>query len=315
MNIRQFQAGDETSQLQIYNTAAAGLARFKPATIVDIQRRVQAKDFDPTTRFYAVENGKTVAYCTYQLNGRVGYPWHLQGHEAVAEPLFAHALAAMKARGINTAFCAYRQDWPSVTEFFAKRDFKLAREMVNFVMRFEDMPTPSARMGTQMEPARPADVPSIFALDPSAFRVKTAEALQDALFKNPWLKPESIYVLRARGGDSVSAAGIFVTDNNYADPRAVDPLMPCFRLGAFGTEGMTTKRVKGLFSFVARPDRSLHAHGMDLLCHATNRLQDDDEIACYAAQVASDVPALFGFYQRTFERQGSFPVYERDLTK
>ena len=32
-----------------------------------------------------------------------------------------------------------------------------------------------------------------------------------------------------------------------------------------------------------------------------------------AAQVASDAPALHGFYQRVFERQGSFPVLEREL--
>ena len=115
------------------------------------------------------------------------------------------------------------------------------------------------------------------------------------------------------GGDSVAAAALFVTDNSYADPRVVDAMMPCFRLGAFGTEGMTHKRIQGLFSFVARPDKALHGHGMDLLCEATNRLRDDDEVACYAAQAASDAPALFAFYQRSFERQGSFPVYEREL--
>ena len=91
--------------------------------------------------------------------------------------------------------------------------------------------------------------------------------------------------------------------------------MPCFRLGAFGSEGMTTKRIKGMFSFVARSDLNIFTTGMDLLGHASNRLKDDDDVACYAAQVATDAPALLAFYQRIFERQGSFPVYERDLTK
>src|SRR4051812_48561318 len=104
--------------------------------------------------------------------------------------------------------------------------------------------------------------------------------------------------------------GVLVSEPTYADPRAVDAQMPCFRLGAFGTEGMTTKRIRGLFSFVAKPDRNIFPIAMDLLAYATNKLRDEDEISCYAAQVASDAPALAAFYQRVFERQGSFPVYE-----
>ena len=315
MDIRQFQAGDEASQLHIYNAAGVALPRFKQATLFDIQRRVQAPGFDPATRYYAVEAGKVVGYCTFQSNGRISYPWHLAGHEAVAEPLFQHSLSMMKQRGLTTAFAAYRQDWPTINEFFTRHSFRLAREMVNFVMRFEDMPTPSARVNPAIEPAKPSDVPGIFALDPTVFRVKGADALGRELFQNPWLPAESAFVLRNRGDRFILAAGVFVADNSFADPRAVDSNMPCFRLGAFGTEGMTHKRIQGLFSFVAKPDRSLHGFGMDLLCHATSRLRDDDEIACYAAQVSSDAPALLGFYQRSFERQGSFPVYERDLTK
>jgi hypothetical protein len=108
---------------------------------------------------------------------------------------------------------------------------------------------------------------------------------------------------------------MFITNAQYADPRGVDSSMPCFRLGAFGTEGMTHKRIKGLFSFVAKADRNLFSVAMDLLSYAAMRLKDEDEIMCYAGQVASDAPALLAFYQRTFERQGSFPVYELDLTK
>jgi len=80
-------------------------------------------------------------------------------------------------------------------------------------------------------------VPGIFALDPSVFRVPTAEALQTALFQNPWFKPDNLFVMRIRKDDAPVAAGIFITDGQYADPRAVDAGMPCFRLGAFGTEG------------------------------------------------------------------------------
>jgi hypothetical protein len=314
VNIRSFQAGDEFAQLKVYNTAAAHLPKFKPATPIDLQRRVQARDFDPATRLYAEENGNVVGYATWHVNGRVGYPWYLPGHESAAEVLFEQTLNTMKQRGVAKAFCAYRKDWPAVTGFFEKRGFTLAREMVNFVLAFENMPTPSAKLGNAVTPATEDDIPQIFALDPTVFRVRTADALMQAIWHNPWFGPESVFVLRNPNG-KVKAAGIFITNMQYADPRAVDSSMPCFRLGAFGTEGMTTKRIKGLFSFVAAPGREVVSSGMDLLGYATTRLSDDDDISCYAAQVASDATALFTFYQRIFERQGSFPIYERDLTK
>ena len=56
--------------------------------------------------------------------------------------------------------------------------------------------------------------------------------------------------------------------------------------------------------------------GWKIRLHSRNYFPDidDDEITCYAAQVASDAKSLFGFYERAFERQGSFPVHERELT-
>jgi hypothetical protein len=314
VNIRPFHAGDELAQLKIYNTAAAGLTKFKPATIIDIQRRTHSKDFDPATRYYAEENGNVVGYCTFQPNGRTGYPWCLPGSEAAAEPLLAHTLQAMKQRGIPKAFSAYRKDWPTINDFFQKHEFVLAREMINFVLAFENMPTPSARLGSSVTPATVEDIPAIFALNPAMFRVNSADTLKKAIWNNPWYGPESLFVMRDRDG-APYAAGIFIADAKYADPRAVDASMPCFRLGAFGTEGMTTKRIRGLFSFVTHSDRNIFSAGMDLLGYASSQLSDEDDIACYAAQVASDATAHLAFYQRIFERQGSFPVYERDLTK
>lgn len=312
MNIRPFHAGDEFHQLIIYNTAGAGLSKFKPATIVDIQRRVHAKDFNPTTRWYAEVGGKVVAYCTFQTNGRIGYPWCMSGFESAAAPLFTQTLQAMKQRGIRKAFSAYRNDWPAINEFFEKNGFHRAREMVNYVLTFENMPTPSARLGSAVGPARIEDIPAIYAMDPTVFRVANADELKAAIWNNPWYGPEAIFVLRGRD-DVPLAAGVFITNAQYADPRQVDSNMPCFRLGAFGAEGMTAKRIRGFFSFVTAPDRNIFPIGMDLLSHASNLLTDDDEIACYAAQVASDASALHSFYQRVFEKQGSFPVYERNL--
>lgn len=314
MDIRPFQSGDEAAQLRIYNTAAADLPKFKPATILDIQRRTTARDFDPQTRFYATHNGETVGYCTWQRNGRVGYPWCLPGHESAAEPLFMRTLDTMKQNGVRLAFSAYRQDWPAINAFFASHGFKLAREMINFVMAFENMPTPSAKLGSNVAPATADDFPGIFALDPSVLRVSSPATLKEALWDNPRIPHESIFVMRDRTNETVTAAGVFIREPEFADARVVDSMMPCFRLGAFGSEGMTTKRIRGLFSFLAKPDRNIFPTGMDLLGYAVNLIQDDDDIPGFAAQVASDAPALLSFYERIFERQGSFPIHERALS-
>jgi hypothetical protein len=314
VDIRPFQKGDEAFQLRIYNAAAASLPKFKPASIVDIQRRTQAKDFDPTTRFYAVVRGEPVGYCSFQTNGRVAFPWFVPGQEVVAEPLFAHTIQAMKERGLLSAFSAYRQDWPAINDFFVQHGFALKREMVNFLMKLENMPTASSRMESLIQPLTAEDFPGIFALDPTVFRVKDPAALKTAIWDNPWIPRESLFVVRDKSNQTVAAAGGFITNASYADPRNLDSMMPCFRLGAFGTEGMTHKRVKGLFSFVTKPDRNVFSIGMDLLGCCAARLADEDEIVCYAAQAASDATALFTFYQRTFERQGSFPIYARELT-
>ena len=99
---------------------------------------------------------------------------------------------------------------------------------------------------------------------------------------------------------------------DYADPRQIDPNNPCFRLGAFGTETMTAVKAKGLFSFLCRPGRDVSSLALDLMGHAAFRLEDSNT-ASLAAQVPSDVPHLLRFYQQHFRRQGSFPIYERDL--
>lgn len=313
VKIRTFQPGDEQAQLKLYNSSAAAFPKFKPAMLMEIQRRVQARDFDAGTRFYAEDRSEIVAYCTFQPNGRVSFPWHSPGHQADADQLFAHVLQVMKQRGMPTAFACYRKDWPTINQYFETRGFKMAREMVNYLLHFENMPTPSSKLGSTVTAATDDDFPAIFALDPSVFRVPSAEALKQAIWKNPYIERRSVFVLRNRGDGSPIAAGMFIIDPTYADPRVLDADMPCFRLGAFGTEGMTTKRVKGLFSFVTKPERNLFSVGMDMLGHAANLLRDEDEIMCYTAQVASDATALHSFYQRVFERQGSFPVYEMAL--
>lgn len=311
VEIRPFQRGDEFEQLRIYNTAASSLPRFKPATVVEIQRRTSARDFDPNTRLYAVEQGEVVGYCTWQPNGRVGFPWCLPGHDAAAEPLFAYALQAMKSHGVARAFSAYRKDWQDIADFFQKHGFAHVRDMINFIMPAETMPTPFGRAPTSIAPVREDEMADILALGAGVIRVRTASELKATLWNSPWFKRECVFVMRDQGVPI--AAGVFVTNPAYADARMVDSEMPCFRLGAFGTEGLTTKRIKGLFSFVTSSSQNVKTIGLELLAYAAEMLTEEDDIPCYAAQVGSDAPSLSAFYEQTFQRQGSFPVFEREI--
>ena len=88
--------------------------------------------------------------------------------------------------------------------------------------------------------------------------------------------------------------------------------MPCFRLGAFGTEGMQTKRVNGLFSYVTHDDADAISNAVRLMEFAAERLEEAG-LHTLAAQVPSDVPHLFRFYRQQFQRQGAFPVLEKAL--
>jgi hypothetical protein len=88
--------------------------------------------------------------------------------------------------------------------------------------------------------------------------------------------------------------------------------MPCFRLGAFGTEDMNTKRLNGLFSFLAADARDTHPLALDLMGYAAYKLRDTD-VETFAAQVPSDAGHLLRFYKQYFQRQASFPVLERTL--
>jgi hypothetical protein len=313
MSIRTYQPGDEAAQVEIYNTAAAALPKFKLATLVEVRQRMRAQEFDPTARFFAVEGERIVGYAGFHANGRVSFPWCLPGKGRHTEPLFNAMLRAMKARGMAKAFAAYRGDWKPTTDFFLNHGFRQAREMVNFFVELADMPTTS-QASSPMTPLRPEDIPAIFELAPNALRARSPEELARHLLHNPYFDSDAVFVLRARTeGKPIVGAGLVVEKPPYADPRHVDPDMPCFRLGAFGTEGMQTKRINGLFSFLVAPGRDVTPLALDMLGHAAYRL-DNANVATLAAQVPSDVPHLLRFYQHYFRRQGSFPVFERDLS-
>lgn len=311
MHIRNYRPGDEAIQAAIYNEAAVALPKFKQATVDEVARRCQAKDFDPSTRFYAEENGTVIAYATFQANGRVSCPWTRRTHEHAGELLAEKVLEAMKARGIRKAFAAYRADWAEPIHFWERRGFHKARDINNYILQLSDMPTRAPRPAV-VTLLRREDVPAIYAMAPEALRVANAAELEQHMFHNPYYTSADYYVLRHRDNPSPTAVGIVVQNPEYADPNKLDADMPCFRLGAFGTEGTTTKRINGLFSFLTANNSDALSHATQLLEYAAARLEHADMFTL-AAQVPSDVPHLVRFYKHTFLRQGSFPIYEKEL--
>jgi hypothetical protein len=313
MTIRTFMAGDDAAQVSIYNEAAADLPKFKPATLDEVRRRLRGPDFDPGTRFFAVEGGRPVGYAAYHANGRVSFPWCRKGRENCAEELLTAVMQSMRERGLPAAFAAYRADWPAQRDFFLKHGFTQTREMVNFVMELTDMPTPSARSAIAIEPLTPADLPAVHSLAPAVFRARDVAELGRHLLHNPYFPPKAAHVLRSRSDGGLAGLCILVENPAYANPHEIDAAMPCFRLGAVGAEGMQTKRVNGLFSFAAAEGSDLSRIGLDLLGHAALRLQEG-EASCLAAQVPSDAIHLHRFYKQYFRLQGSFPIFERLLS-
>jgi hypothetical protein len=212
----------------------------------------------------------------------------------------------------RSIFAAYRGDWLLQRDFFLAKGFAARREMVNYVMDLTDMPTPAARVNSAIGPLTPKEVPAIFALAPSLFRARTTSELEQHLFHNRYFPPEALFGIRPRSKDAPLAVGILIDNPAYASPRQVDSAMPCFRAGAFGCEGLQVKRMNGLFSMAVSEGRGVSSFGLDLLAHATFLLKDS-VVETLCAQVPSDAVQLIGFYKQYFRRQGSFPLYERDL--
>jgi hypothetical protein len=182
--------------------------------------------------------------------------------------------------------------------------------VLNFVMDFAEMPTPGGRFDFVVAPLGPADLPEVLAMAP--WLGVSCEELEQHLFHNPYFGAECVLGLRQKPDGAILAVSVLVENPAYANPKMVDAAMPCFRLGAFGSEGMTTKRINGLFSFLAPEQSNVSLLGLNLLGRAVLRLEETD-LDCLAAQVPSDAPSLVRFYKHYFRPQGSFPNFEREL--
>jgi hypothetical protein len=312
VNIRTFQPGDERTQAALFNATAFALPGFKPATEDDVKRRTRARGFDQSTRVYAEEAGQIVGYCTLEPSqSRVSYPWCKKGFEAAAAPLFDAILQTARLRGLSKVFAAYRRDWDAMLRFFADHGFAKTREHVNYVAEPVDLPTIANRGGLPIRRLQPADIPALAEMGRGLIRLP-ADKLETYLFSNPYFPVEALLVMEQRGGGEPVAIGIGLESANWADAKKIDSLAPCFRMGAFGTEGLNAKRVNGLFSFVAKPEHALPA-GLGLL-HEASQEMTEGSVTSICAQCPSDAPHLMNFYSRYFKEQGRFPIYERELT-
>jgi hypothetical protein len=312
VKIRTFQPGDEVTQAGLFNVAAFALPGFKAATAEDVKRRTRNRGFDPTTRFYAEENGLVVGYCTLEPEQtRISYPWFKKGFESAAPELFEAVLKSAKERGLSKVFSAYRQDWTGVLSFFRDNGFALAREMVNYWTDPVDLPTRVSRTQLPISRLKREDVPALAAMGKGIIRLPL-EKLEHYLFSNPYFPVEAYLVLRDRDGKTPIAIGIGLESSTYADVKKIDPLAPCFRLGAFGTEGLSTKRVNGLFSYLVADPASALTAGLALLSEA-NQEMTDSSVTSIAAQCPSDATHLIGFYSRYFKEHGRFPILEKQI--
>ena len=237
-------------------------------------------------------------------------PWCKKGYESAAEPLFDAVLQSARARGLTTVFAAYRRDWQPVLQFFADHGFALTREMINYCADLADLPTLVSRSSLPVFRLQPSDIPAIAAIGRGIIRLPESK-LEKYFFTNPYFPAEAILVLRAANG-LPKAIGIGLESSTYADVKKIDPLAPCFRLGAFGTEGLNTKRVNGLFSFLVADPMETMTAGLALLAEASQEMTEGT-VNALAAQCPSDAPHLVGFYNRYFKEQGRFPVLERSL--
>ncbi len=311
MPIRAFQPGDESAQARIYNLAAGPLPGFKPATADEIVRRHATARPELGSRYYAVEGGEIVGYAGFGSNGRLSYPWCLPGAEASREPLLQTVLAAMKERRVREAWAAYRADWSPVLEFLRSHQFVDKRQMINYVTEVSTIPSrvdlPKDRL---IEPLALKATRHLHELALDVYADEEIGMIERFYGESPFHDFSTSFVsLQDTGSGSIRGIGLLVVNDRFADPTKIDASMPCFRLGAFGTERERHKRVNGVFSAVFADD----ADGELLLSWLVETRARPAGLHHIAAQTSSDAPTLCALYDRFFRRQGGFPIVSRRL--
>ena len=197
-------------------------------------------------------------------------------------------------------------------DFLREHGFIEKRTMINYVAELSRLPAPEPLPANRrIEPLKHEDLRQLIALEPGLFADTDEPELERFYWSNPFYSfPESLFALKDGEHGKVLGAFLLVVNDRFADPTKIDSAMPCFRLGAFGTERERHKRVTGLFSCVFADQ----ADGEVLLSSALASLDGRSPLTHLAAQAPSDAVSLCGWYDRFFERQGSFPILSRRLT-
>lgn len=308
MAIRHYQPGDEAAQAEIYNRAAGVLPAFKPATPEEIGRRYRTADPDPASKFYSVADGRVVGYAVLNPNGRISYPWCLPEAEGQRAPLLEAVLEALARRGCREAWVAYRDDWTPVLDFFRDHGFSRRREMINYLADVDRLPRIPLPLGQEIVPVMAEGLRRVLPLGQGLFPEEDPEFLEDFFLTNPYFDPQSLFVLKRTDDDAFLGVGLTIINAAYAPPAKLDAAMPCFRLGALGTETERHKRVNGMVSCLFTTEDA----GVVLLAEARRRLEAAG-LDHAAAQAPSDRPDQCAFYDRYFRRQGAFPILARRL--
>jgi len=308
MEIRQYQPGDEVAQARIYNTAAGPLPSFKPASPDEILRRHQGVPTLATSTFYATEDNEIIGYAVFDRNGRVSFPWCLPGYESARSPLMETVLQAMTRLGLDRAWAAYRADWTEILDALHRQGFVPALEMINYVTELGAIPRVLVPEDTAIVPTSRCESEPLYAWLKVENRPEGRAYLDHFFWDNPYLAPESLFQVQRTTDGQVLGMALVVARQGYADPTKLDAAMPCFRLGAFGTERERHKRVNGMFSCLA----ASHEIRQLLLSEAADRLEGAG-LTHIATQAAADQPELVAFYDRHIQRQGAFPIVSRAL--
>jgi hypothetical protein len=307
MIIRSCHQVNAEHEAAVYNAAARALPGFRPVSPDDVRRGANGRP-DPATRFYAEDAGQMVGYATFDPAGRVSYPWCLPGYERLAHMLLVAVLRDLAGRQVQRACVTCRADWADQAEFFEDHGFEKVRDVMNFAQSLGELPTMFQRPGLNVTLVRADDLPAIEAMSPGLLRLR-GKPLADYLLHNPSFPADAVYVLRKKDG-TPQGVGILIDNEACPGVETLDPKAPNYWFGAFGTEGLPAKRVNGLFSVLAAPGKDAPLVGQDLLWYGTSRMQTNT-FDWLAAQVPSDAPHLLAFYERYFQRRGTFAVFER----
>jgi hypothetical protein len=199
-----------------------------------------------------------------------------------------------------------------VLDFLRGHQFIQIRSMINYVAEKSRLPVldrlPATRLVTNL---KRDELPDLATLMPASFGKVDVATLGRFFWENPFYAfPDHLLALKDADSGNLRGISLMVLDDRFADPTKIDSSMPCFRLGAFGTETQRHKRVNGLYSclFVDEVDGDL------LLAASLASISGKFTLNYFAAQAPDDAPALCAWYDRHFEHQGSFPILSRPLS-